>query len=338
MTIKINPKYKSISSFIYDIPKKFNDSGDVIYKGRNTLKSMQLGSIDVVIKSFKKPNLINRIIYTYLRKSKAERSYLYSQKIQSKGFITPEPIAFILMQQNSLISESFYICTNQNDRETVRLLMAGEDQQDYDNKIESFAKYSANLHSKGILHLDYSAGNILYRKDYDTYSFSLIDVNRLKFQIPNKRLTINNLNRISTAPNTLKLFANSYCHHRGWSHCSEFTRKLEISSDLFHINKAIKHSIKDLISNRRDKKHLFPVTYFSIIRLIKNYFPNIYNRHSIELNKKEDEIYNRYLYKYDNRKIFSQEREYPIFEIAYLKIIKSIVFLILMIYLLNYIL
>ena len=44
--------------------------------------------------SFNLPGCINSYVYTTLRKSKAERSYLNSKKLQQLGFRTPAIIAY----------------------------------------------------------------------------------------------------------------------------------------------------------------------------------------------------------------------------------------------------
>lgn len=43
----------------------------------------------------------------------------------------------------------------------------------------AFAEFTARLHEAGILHLDYSPGNILYDKIGEEYHFSLVDINRM---------------------------------------------------------------------------------------------------------------------------------------------------------------
>lgn len=45
----------------------------------------------------------------------------------------------------------------------------------------AFAEFTARLHEAGILHLDYSPGNILYDKIGEEYHFSLVDINRMHF-------------------------------------------------------------------------------------------------------------------------------------------------------------
>ena len=60
--------------FIQTLPKRFEQGeGQVIYQGRNELRQMRYEETEVVVKSFRLPNLNNRIAYGWLRSSKAER-------------------------------------------------------------------------------------------------------------------------------------------------------------------------------------------------------------------------------------------------------------------------
>ena len=47
--------------------------------------------------------------------------------------------------------------------------------------LKELSHYIAHLHSKGVLHLDMSPGNILYLKEAEKYHFTLIDINRMQF-------------------------------------------------------------------------------------------------------------------------------------------------------------
>ena len=55
MRVIVNPKYAHLQKEIEEVPRSFQNEGDVVYDGRNVLKRISLGSIDVVVKSFKKP-------------------------------------------------------------------------------------------------------------------------------------------------------------------------------------------------------------------------------------------------------------------------------------------
>ena len=163
MRVIVNPKYAHLQKEIEEVPRSFQNEGDVVYDGRNVLKRISLGSIDVVVKSFKKPHIINRVVYSFFRQSKAERSYIYSMEIQQHGFDTPEPVAMIEQFQDGLLSHSYYICCYDGG-ETVRSLMDGKVEGNED-KLSAFARYTAALHQAGILHLDYSPGNILIHQN-----------------------------------------------------------------------------------------------------------------------------------------------------------------------------
>ena len=159
MRVIVNPKYTHLQKQIEEIPKFFADEGKVVYDGRNILKRISLDNVDVVVKSFKKPHIINRVVYSYFRQSKAARSYIYSMELQKHGFNTPEPIAMIEQFQKGLLTNSYYVCCYDNG-ETVRYLMDGKVEGNED-KLLAFARYTFALHQAGILHLDYSPGNIL---------------------------------------------------------------------------------------------------------------------------------------------------------------------------------
>ena len=53
MRVIVNPKYAHLQKEIEEIPRSFQEKGDVVYDGRNVLKRIGLGSIDVVVKSFR---------------------------------------------------------------------------------------------------------------------------------------------------------------------------------------------------------------------------------------------------------------------------------------------
>ena len=73
MRVIVNPKYAHLQKEIEEIPRSFQEKGDVVYDGRNVLKRIGLGSIDVVVKSFKKPHIINRVVYSAIK----SRAFLY---------------------------------------------------------------------------------------------------------------------------------------------------------------------------------------------------------------------------------------------------------------------
>ena len=61
---------------------------------RNVIKIISIDAIDLNIKAFKIPNLINQFAYRFIRKSKAQRSFEYANKLIDLQVGTPKPIAY----------------------------------------------------------------------------------------------------------------------------------------------------------------------------------------------------------------------------------------------------
>ena len=111
MHIIILQKYHTSRVFVSQIPKIFDTDGETIYQGRNTVKRFMNGCGEWIVKRYKRPNLIQRIVYTFFEKSKAERAYLYAQTLQAKGIGTPDGIAFIEEKKCGLIRDCYFIST-----------------------------------------------------------------------------------------------------------------------------------------------------------------------------------------------------------------------------------
>ena len=94
-TILINEKFKNYKNFIDKCVKNFQSKEYKIIKNeRNTLKIVKIRGKKLVVKSFKTPNFIKRIIYTFFRKSKARRSYEYAKILSTQNIKTPQPVAY----------------------------------------------------------------------------------------------------------------------------------------------------------------------------------------------------------------------------------------------------
>ena len=51
----------------------------------------------------------------------------------------------------------------------------------YEEAAEALGRFAASMHEKGILHKDFTPGNILWLKDNTGYHFMLVDINRMSF-------------------------------------------------------------------------------------------------------------------------------------------------------------
>lgn len=302
MRVIVNPKYTNLTEEIENLPSSFEERGDIVYKDRNVLKRINLGGVDAVVKRFKKPHFINRIVYSFIRRSKAERSYIYSMKIQEYGFRIPEPIAMIENFRNGLLSDSYYISTYDNG-ETVRSLMDGRVEGNED-KLTAFARYTASLHQAGILHLDYSPGNILIHQDeeHGGYNFSLVDVNRMRLMPEIDCDTVcRNMCRLCISREVLAYIMKEYALLRRWD--AESTVKLALHySDKFFTGYIYRRAA------RRDKSkrivsHVVLFRLYRCMHRLLGWEPHI----SSLLQKEEKRIYHKYLCKYDYCKLLYAE-------------------------------
>ena len=214
MKIVINPKYKILTSFIENIPNIFAQEGTLVYEARNQLKSYNVEGYDIIVKSFKRPHLLNRFVYTFFRPSKAKRSYEYALKLLKKGIASPEPIAYIEEKKGGLLNCSYYISIFEKEYDHIRFYMNGDIKND--ELLTQISQFIAGFHDKGVYHLDMSPGNILFKLNGDKYVFSLIDINRMKFK---ENLTeeerYQSFKRLSSNGEVLAFLAREYAKASG---------------------------------------------------------------------------------------------------------------------------
>lgn len=170
------------SEFILNIKEYFsNNKNFVIYDKRNIIKIVEYDSVKYVVKSFKIPHLLNKIVYRFFRDSKAKRSYENSIKLLELDVNTPRPIGYIEFNSLFLFKDSFYVSEFFDYDFEIRAVLKDENFENRVEILEEFIKFSYELHNKGIYHIDYSPGNILIKKINEKYEFYIIDVNRMKF-------------------------------------------------------------------------------------------------------------------------------------------------------------
>ena len=105
MKFILNKKYNPIGNNLLEIITSFNTQGiDFVIGKRNSIKLFEIQNQIINIKSFKNPNIFNKIVYHYIRKSKANRSaFLFSLGNTIKQQIT---ICRNIKQPSSSASDS----------------------------------------------------------------------------------------------------------------------------------------------------------------------------------------------------------------------------------------
>lgn len=213
MPLKISEKFKQDQNYIAQIISDFNSSGELFGNGdRNKIKLFDLNGKTINIKSFKIPNIVNKVAYKYFRKSKARRSFEYATILLEKGIGTPEPIAFLENFNFIGLKDSYYVSEHLVTELTYRELVEIPDYPDHDNILRQFSKFCFDLHEKGIEFLDHSPGNTLIKKmNDDQFAFFLVDLNRMNFHDEmNFEQRMNNFSRLTPKKEMVAVMSNEY--------------------------------------------------------------------------------------------------------------------------------
>ncbi len=236
--LEINQKYKTFNTTLINIRDIFADTTKSIHKARNELKVISLENLDIVVKSFKIPNLLNQVVYSYFRDSKARKSYTYALKIKD---FTPEPIGYIEFYKFGLLKESYFISEEFKYDYTIREPLLNKDFSNRAAIFQAFARFTLELHNNNIYHNDYSPGNILIKKENDSFTFKIVDINRMNFFELKEEDRAKNFSKLWASEEELTLMAQEYKKHYT---CSDnFIRKVIAYSNQ---NKKIKNFKKKL--------------------------------------------------------------------------------------------
>jgi len=209
MRYEINPSYSLLKEKILDIPRIFENEGQVIQDGRNLIKSINIDGLTFNIKSFKTPNLINKYAYRYLRKSKAKRSFQYGSKLLKLGVSTPDPVAYIEYSKLGGLTRSYYISIQAEYDYTFRELI-GQNIENINDVLIEFTRFTYNFHKQGIYFIDHSPGNTLIKENDSGFNFYLVDLNRTKFTSIDIDLGIKNFYRLGSTKEMVEVMAKEY--------------------------------------------------------------------------------------------------------------------------------
>lgn len=217
MKLVVNPKYEHLTEFLKRIPEG-NVEADVVYKqNRNLVTRVACDGVDLVIKQFKVPGRLNRIIYTWLRENKARRSFEYAARLLSVGIDTAEPIAYIEIKKAGLFHTGYYVSSFLDHDLLFKIDRIPFDLAANQDIIRDFARFTADMHAKRIFHKDYNSGNIFYYKEGDRYRFAIIDINRMRFRRPNKNNVLDGFDRLTLSRIPTVEIAAAYATLRGWN-------------------------------------------------------------------------------------------------------------------------
>jgi len=198
---------KQYDFLLKEIKSHFRNSSNSIHKARNEIKIIKYRGNEYVVKSFKIPHLLNKIIYTFFKNTKAQKSHENSIKIVD---FVPKPIGYIEFKKFGLICDSYFVSENFRYDFTIREPLLEKNFLDKKEIFKQFAEFTFDLHQNDILHLDYSPGNILIKKDKDRYIFKIVDINRMQFKKLSSNERVRNFSKLWAKDEDLKIIIKAY--------------------------------------------------------------------------------------------------------------------------------
>jgi hypothetical protein len=213
VNIHISPDFSTMNNFMKSVPQIFDDEGETLKKDRNEIKVIWHGQLRLCIKSFNRVTTFNRLMYSWFRSTKAKRSYRVARRLEKIGINTPKPVGYIEVYGRwGILKKAFYVSIYyEHDFDLTAVL--NTDNGDQERILSCFSQYMAHVvHPLGAWHNDLSSGNVLVNvKGEEDWSFSFIDLNRVKFKryISPARGLIN-LKKLTNKPVFLALMAEQY--------------------------------------------------------------------------------------------------------------------------------
>jgi hypothetical protein len=215
-TVTVGPEYSGLKDFIVSLPDRFDrGEGTLVYRGRNELRLFEHGGYRLVVKAFRRPNLINRLVYGLLRPSKAKRAYENALLLRRIGVGTPAPVGYLNRRMGLLFDRS-YLVTMVADCPHVYQELFEREFDCTEQVLREVGRVTARLHEHGLAHKDYGRGNILFDVRPDGVHLELVDLNRMYRGPLDIRRGCKNLERLPATPEMHRWLAEEYARARGF--------------------------------------------------------------------------------------------------------------------------
>jgi len=188
------PPYRGEIAETYSRPEWLSVLGDpqkilagpgaeILLDGRNKVGAVtvDLGpsrSADLVVKEFRSRGITR--LKSLFGKSKAEKAWRGAAALMNAGLDTPFPVAFLEKRRKGFVEESFFLSERIRGAPEIRGLFRELAEGELRPLLASLAETLFRSHEKGILHRDLSDGNILVKKDGDSFRFFFLDTNRIR--------------------------------------------------------------------------------------------------------------------------------------------------------------
>jgi len=218
------------------IIESFETTGFILDdRGRNKVKYFKVKGLEINVKSFKIPNLINKVVYKFFRKSKAKRSFEHAKFLIKNGIGTPIPYAYYEFSTPFGINKSYYFSKQFSYDFSYHKLVIEPNYPNHENILRQFTQFTYKLHENGIYFKDHSPGNTLILKKGELYEFSLIDLNRMDFITYDFDSRMKNFSRLTKKKEMVRVMSDEYAKlinepfekvfKRMWFETEEFQKK-----------------------------------------------------------------------------------------------------------------
>lgn len=297
-----------LAQTIQDIERDNLDGLELIYNARNRIFALDSPLGRLSLKAFKQPIFIQRFIYSYLRPSKAKRSYEHAMALKEIGIGTPEPLAYAIEWKHGLLAHSYYLCRLVENAKDLRDLMGGETKDP--RLMKAVAQFIVQMHEAGVWHTDLSPGNVLYTVEKNgCYQFYLVDLNRMKFY--NEAIVgakaIENMKKLALDREASTELAIAYAEQRAIDQ-EQCIDRLNEATDRFFLKRVYRHARKlQVREEKRYSKSFFRrqyISYLCVRRLRKL-------SHSKRLWEYELALYEKYFRRGDIRQALQIYEGYP---------------------------
>ena len=214
-TLKIltNPKIDAARPFMDRIVSEF-ENGHSLRESRNSIRVCVFEGEEFNVKRYGRPRGWRKLVYSLFRTPKGLRAYTYPARLLAAGIETPEAVGYREEREGLWLTNSYFV--SRQCPYSRRFYEFAEVQLTPENMeiIAQFAALAARMHEQGILHRDFSPGNILFDQVEGKWRFSLVDTNRMYFGPVSVRRGCENFARLWGQTCFFELLALKYAEAR----------------------------------------------------------------------------------------------------------------------------
>ncbi len=241
----VHPDYAAHRTFFEQLPARFASEGKMLHDGRNRVKLLALSDgTPCVVKRYRVPHLLQRVVYRWFRPSKAERAYRFALRLPELSIDTPAPMAYLEERRGGLFGASYFVSAQCVHPSLYPVLVQAPE---FSRPLAvQLAAFLVRMHEQGFLHGDLNLTNILYHTspaDGEIH-FSVIDINRSHFiPRPTPEQCLHNLVRLTHRHELMEFVVREYARLRGWN-ADECWEQVQADLIRFERKEARKETLK----------------------------------------------------------------------------------------------